>query len=56
MINKEKVKVINLEVLISAMRIYKYEYSGINMRSKIKGVDFRTLDPQSIRIMNRLTK
>ena len=56
MINKEKVKVISLEVLISAMRIYKYEYSGINMRSKLRGVDFRTLDPQSIRIMNRLTK
>ena len=42
---KQKVKVISLEVLISAMRVYNYEYSGIAMRSKIRGVDFRTLDP-----------
>ena len=49
-------KFIRLEVLISAMRIHKYEYSGLNLATKLQGVDFRTLSPKSMRIMNRLTR
>ena len=49
-------KFIRLEVLISAMRIHNYEYSGLNLTTKLKGVDFRTLTPKSMRIMNRLTR
>ena len=49
-------KFIRLEVLISAMRIHKYEYAGLNLSTKLDGVDFRTLTPKSVRIMNRLTR
>ena len=49
-------KFIRLEVLISAMRIHKYEYAGLSLKTKLKGVDFRTLTPKSMRIMNRLTR
>ena len=49
-------KFIKLEVLISAMRIHKYEYSGLNLATKLQGVDLRTLTPKSMRIMNRLTR
>ena len=38
------------------MRIKKYLYAGLNLENKVKGLDFRTLTPQSIRIMNRLTR
>jgi len=50
------IKVINLDVLISAMRVFKYEYSGYALQSKVRGVDFRSLDAKSIRTMNRLTR
>ena len=49
-------KFIRLEVLISAMRIHKYEYAGLNLATKLQGVDFRALSPKSMRIMNRLTR
>ena len=49
-------KFIKLEVLISAMRIHKYSYSGLNLATKLQGVDLRTLNPKSMRIMNRLTR
>ena len=49
-------KFIRLEVLISAMRIHKYEYAGLNLATKLQGVDFRTLSSKSMRIMNRLTR
>ena len=41
---------------MSAMRIHKYDYAGLNPKTKLQGVDFRTLSPKSVRIMNRLTK
>lgn len=47
---------IRLEVLISAMRIHKYEYAGLNLATKLQGVDFRSLSAKSARIMNRLTR
>ena len=55
-IDDKVIKVINLEVLISAMRVYKYEYSGFSLHSQVRGIDFRTLDSKSIRTMNRLTR
>ena len=55
-IDGKLIKVINLEVLISAMRVYKYEYSGHGLMNKIRGVDFRKLDVKSLRMMNRLTR
>ena len=51
-----KTKFIRLEVLISAMRIHSYQYAGLNLATKLNGVDFRTLTPKSMRIMNRLTR
>ena len=38
------------------MRIHGYEYSGLNLATKIQNVDFRILNPKSMRIMNRLTR
>ena len=55
-IDGKEIKVILLEVLIAAMRVYKYEYSGIALKTTIRGIDFRTLDAKSIRTMNRLTR
>ena len=55
-IDSKSIKVIKLEVLIAAMRVYKYDYSGIALKTTIRGIDFRTLDAKSIRIMNRLTR
>ena len=50
-------KFIRLEVLISAMRIHRYEYAGLNLTTtKLQGVDFRTLSPKSSRILNRLAR
>lgn len=49
-------KFIRLEVLISAMRIHKYEYAGMNLATKLPGIDLRMLTPKSMRIMNRLTR
>lgn len=49
-------KFIRLEVLIAAMRIHNYEYSGLNLQTKLRGVDLRRLNPKSMRIMNRLTR
>lgn len=49
-------KFIRLEVLIAAMRIHNYEYSGLNLSTKLRGADFRKLNPKSMRIMNRLTR
>jgi hypothetical protein len=49
-------KFIRLEVLISAMRIHKYEYAGLNLATKLQGVDFRKLNTKSMRILNRLTR
>ena len=49
-------KFIRLEVLISAMRIHGYSYGGLNLATKMQGVDFRMLTPKSMRIMNRLTR
>ena len=49
-------KVIRVEVLLAALRIHKYEYSGLELVDKIKGVDFRNLSPKSIRTLNRLTR
>ena len=49
-------KVILLDILISAMRVHKYDYAGNKLMTSIKGVDFRKLDTKSIRIMNRLTR
>ena len=45
-----------MEVLIAAMRIHNYEYSGLTLATKLQNVDFRILNPKSIRIMNRLTR
>ena len=55
-IDSKEVKVILLEILISAMRAHKYDYAGNKLMTSIKGVDFRKLDTKSIRIMNRLTR
>ena len=49
-------KVIRVEVLLAALRIHGYEYAGADLKDKIKGIDFRTLSPQSIRTMNRFTR
>ncbi len=49
-------KFVRLDVLISAMRIHKYEYAGLNLATKLDGADFRTLTPKSVRIKNRLTR
>jgi len=49
-------KFIRLDVLISAMRIHSYEYAGLNLSTKLQGVDFRRLNSKSMRIMNRLTR
>ena len=51
-----KREVIRVDVLISALRIHKYEYSGLSLINKIKGVDFRKISPKTTRVMNRLTK
>lgn len=49
-------ELIKLEVLISAMRIHGYEYSGLNLTTQLQGCDFRKLSAKSMRIMNRLTR
>ena len=38
------------------MRIHKYEYAGLNLQTKLQGVDFRSLSAKSTRILNRLTR
>ena len=38
------------------MRIHGYAYGGLNLATKLSGVDFRMLTPKSMRIMNRLTR
>ena len=38
------------------MRIHNYEYAGLNLATKLRGVDFRRLNPKSMRIMNRFTR
>ena len=51
-----KQRFIRLEVLIAAMRIHGYEYSGLNLATRLQGCDFRRLSAKSMRIMNRLTR
>ena len=55
-IDGKDTKVILLDIIISAMRVHKYDYAGNKLMTSIKGVDFRKLDTKSIRIMNRLTR
>ena len=55
-IDGKETKVILLDIIISAMRVHKYDYAGNKLVTSIKGVDFRKLDTKSIRIMNRLTR
>lgn len=50
----QDIKVIMLEVIMSAMRVHKYDYA--NVTAKISRIDWRTLDAKSIRTMNRLTR
>ena len=38
------------------MRIHSYEYSGLNLTTKMQGIDFRSLSPKSARILNRLAR
>ena len=52
----KQTKFVRLEALIAAMRIHGYAYAGHNLATKLQGVDFRTLTPKSMRIMNRLTR
>ena len=55
-IESKETKVILLDILISAMRVHKYDYAGKKLMTSIKGVDFRKLDSKSIRVLNRLTR
>ena len=54
-IDDKVIKVILLEILLSAMGVYKYDYAGVAL-GKIRGINWRTLEPKSIRCLNRMTR